>query len=77
MDRDDYGDMFRYRIGDAVRWAEAPHQRYFIGQRRWTQREILSPKVEYHLKLTTTGSGQHYLSWADEADLEAWKEETP
>jgi len=71
MDCDDYADMFRFRLGEVVRWAEYPHDRCVVGQRRWTQREILAPVVEYRLRLHATKGG--LMGWVSEADLEAWE----
>ena len=42
MDRDNYADMFRFPMGACVRWAESPRARYYIYQRRWTQRAKFS-----------------------------------
>src|SRR5262249_61904991 len=58
MERDEYADMFRFRIGQAVRWAEYPDERYRIGQRRWAQREILAPIVAYRLRRGHEGRGE-------------------
>jgi len=73
MERDEYADMFRFRMGQAVRWAEYPDERYRIGQRRWTQREILAPIVAYRLRREHEGSGQlgSLGGWVSELDLEA------
>ena len=38
MDRDEYADMFRFPMGACVHWAEQPHTRYYVSQRRWTRR---------------------------------------
>ena len=73
MERDEYADRFRFQIGQCVRWAAYPNERHWIGKRRWTQREIMSPVVEYQLQLSQTSSSN--IGWAYEADLEAWKEE--
>lgn len=70
MDRDPYADMFRFRIGDTVRYAEYPAERHYIGQRRWTQREILDPVVEYRLRLGKTRG--HMMGWIPDADLTPW-----
>lgn len=72
MDRDDYADMFRFPLGACVRWAESPSHRYYIGQRRWTQREILSPVVEYHLRLGD--SKGYFIAWVLEPDVMAWED---
>ena len=74
MDHDEYADMFRYRLGQCVRWAEYPHERHYVAQRRWTQRSILAPVVEYRLTLASTGKGGGLMGWVGEADVEAWEE---
>lgn len=72
MDHDPYADMFRFRIGDCVRYAEHPTQPYSVGQRRWTERAILAPVVEYRLRL---GEDGYAITWAYEPDLVLWSEE--
>jgi hypothetical protein len=73
MNRDPYADMFRFPIRHCVRWAEFPQERYHIGQRRWTQREILEPFVEYRLRL---GEVKGSLGgWINERDLMTWDED--
>ena len=67
MDRDEYADMFRFHLCQAVRWAEYPHEPYYIGQRRWTQREMLAPLVEYRLRLSKARGS--LMSWVPEFDL--------
>lgn len=55
-----------------MRWAEYPYERYYVGQRRWTQREILEPVVEYHLRMReTTGI---FIAWVRDYNLMAWEE---
>jgi hypothetical protein len=75
MERDPYADMFRFQMGQCVHWAEYPHERHYIGQRRWTQREILEPLVEYHLRLGASKGG--WLAWVNERELLAWDEDEP
>jgi len=75
MERDPYADMFRFQLGQCVRWAEYPHEGHWVGQRRWTQREILEPLVEYRLRLTAKKGG--WLSWVPERELMAWDEGEP
>jgi len=67
MDRDPYADMFRFPIGAYVHWVEYPTERYYVGQRRWTQREILAPLVEYRLRLSKTTGGLGM--WINEQDV--------
>lgn len=74
MERDDYADMFRHRLGDCVRWAEYPRRRHYVSQRRWTQREILAPVVEYRLMLSKAGDTGS-MGWVHEWDLEVWEGE--
>ena len=78
MDRDEYADMFRYRVGQEVRWAEHPENHYRVAQRRWTQREILAPLVAYRLRrVQENGTLIDYLGdWIGEADMEGWEEAT-
>lgn len=73
MDRDDYADMFRFRLGDCVQYAEYPERKHYIIQRRWTQRAILAPVVEYRLSLSA--KSEHSTSWVFEHDLTPWMEE--
>jgi hypothetical protein len=75
MERDEYADMFRFRLGQRVRWAEYPHEPHVIGQRRWTQREILAPVVEYRLRFKAHKGS--LMGWVSEADLEVWEEHAP
>jgi hypothetical protein len=75
MERDEYTDLFRYRIGQGVRWADYPHKQHFVGQRRWTQREVLPPVVEYRLLLEPLGHDTVWMAWVPEADLELWEEQ--
>ena len=72
MERDEYADMFRYRLGQSVRWADYPHEQHWIGQRRWTQREAGVPVVEYRLRMGKARGG--FLGWVYEADVEPWEE---
>jgi hypothetical protein len=72
MDRDEYADMFRYRMGQSVRWADVPYERHWVGQRRWTQREVMGPVVEYRLRMNKARGG--FLGWVYESELEAWEE---
>ena len=57
MDRDEYANMFRFPMGQCARWVEQPRTRYYIYQRRWTQREILGPVVEYRFR-SSRGGGE-------------------
>ena len=78
MDRDEYADMFRFPMGACVRWAEQPSTRFYISHRRWTQREILAPVVQYRFRTSKPGTAYRSVGyeWVYEADIEAW-EETP
>jgi hypothetical protein len=73
-DRDDYADMFRYRLGQRVRWAEHPAKPHEILQRRWTQRQILAPVVQYHLGYGESGMA---IAWVREEDIEPWTDTPP
>lgn len=75
MERDPYADMFRFQMGQWVRWAEYPHDGHYIGQRRWTQREILEPLVEYRLRFAAVKGG--WIAWVPERELIAWDEDEP
>lgn len=74
MPHDDYADMFRFPLGQCVRWAEQPQTQLYICQRRWTQREILDPVVTYRVRTTQTPKDYHFPSveWIHEHDLIAW-----
>jgi hypothetical protein len=72
MDRDDYADMFRYRLGDVVQYAEYPGRKHYVLQRRWTQRAILAPVVHY--KLSLSDKDEHTIGWVREPDLAPWQE---
>lgn len=76
MERDPYADMFRFRLGDLVRWAEYPTERYQVGQRRWTERELLAPVVTYRLRVVhesgRTLGGYH--DWVRDEDLAPWED---
>ena len=77
MDADRYADMFRFRLGARVRWAEYPADCYEVGQRRWTEREILEPLVSYRLRrITETGARSGiFVDWIREHDLMPWQED--
>jgi hypothetical protein len=62
--REVHVNLFRYRRGQWVTWTGAPAHPYCIAQRRWTERDILGPVVEYLL----IGLEE----WAYEPDLEPW-----
>jgi hypothetical protein len=68
--------LFRYRQGQHVRWAEAPQTPCTVCQRRWTQRDILGPVVEYLLVGPARDHAGDGLPWVSEADLEPWPEAT-
>jgi hypothetical protein len=73
---EEHDDLFLFRQGQPVRWAEVPEERLVVVERRWTQREILGPFAEYHLRtqLDSNTLGQVMTPWVSEADLEARKE---
>ena len=73
MDQDSFADMFQCKIGDCVRWTEYPTDRSSIGQRRWTQREMLAPVVEYRLRSSETRGSM--MGWVAETDLMAWQDD--
>ena len=79
MVRDPHATLFRFRLGVCVRWAGAPAHPLTIVQRRWTERDILHPVVEYLCRLPREGTdaagrGYAVYEWIDEPDLVAWKE---
>jgi hypothetical protein len=69
---DEYAEMFLFREGQAVYWAEAPDERFVVVERRWTQRELLGPVIEYRLRtqVDSTTLGLVMTPWVSEADLE-------
>jgi hypothetical protein len=77
MERDEYADMFQFHMRQQVRWAEDPDSCYVIAQRRWTQREILAPFVEYRLRLRFASDtlGGTMSLWVLESALEACPEQ--
>jgi hypothetical protein len=70
MERDEYGDMFRFRLGQEVRTADEPARKQWVTERRWTQRRILGPVVEYRLGTSADAIG---LLWFGEDDMQAWE----
>jgi hypothetical protein len=68
--------MFRYRLGQRVRWAEFPADVQVIVQRRWTQRQIPGPIVEYRLA-DVARKPESVAVWVYEADIEAWPDTPP
>lgn len=78
MDRDEYADMFRFQMGQYVRWAEYPNTRYYIYQRRWTQREILDPVVQYRFRTSKAGTDAICISheWVHERDLQTREDQS-
>ena len=77
MDHDDYADMFRFPMGACVRWADQPHTRCYVYQRRWTDREHLDPVVQYRLRFVKAGTAYGIVGdeWVYEPDLEPWGDE--
>jgi len=75
MNRDPYADMFRFQIGECVRWAQYPRDRFWIGQRRWTERDLFAPLVEYHLLMGERT--RQFVGWAYDADLMLWDDDEP
>ena len=75
MEHDEDGTMFRFRLGQGVRWAAFPQTHYTIYQRRWTDHEMLAPIVQYRLRISRAGWRACGLNenWVYEADLEAWE----
>jgi hypothetical protein len=61
---------FRYDLGQEVRWAESPRTPYVIVQRRWTQRDVFAPLVEY--LCTPRRAVRRIPAWVGEPDLEPW-----
>lgn len=62
--------LFLFPIGQRVRWAGAPTYCYWISQRRWTERAILGPIVEY--ALCRAAPHDTRFVWVYEADLTPW-----
>jgi hypothetical protein len=75
MEPDPYAHLFQFQRGQAVRWAGDRTTRYTITQRRWTQRDVLGPVVEYLVQTKTPERA--WREWVYEADLTAWQEEDP
>jgi hypothetical protein len=72
MPRDRYTNLFRFQMGQCVCWAAQPTEPHVICQRRWTQRDLLAPVVEYLLcKRDKQGEA---VGWGYEPDLMAWDE---
>lgn len=71
---DPYGDMFRFPLGTRVRWAEHPSRCSTIYQRRWTEREILAPVVQYRFRSGPDAHGYGY-EWVVETDLTTCEDE--
>lgn len=68
---------FRFRIGQKVHWAAQPGTLYQVAWRRWTERMLFGPVVEYRLcPLAQTLDTWPVLYWAAEADITP-VEETP
>jgi hypothetical protein len=67
---DQLGALFRFHLGQGVRWAGDTTHCYWITQRRFTERDRLGPVVEYAL----CWLGPHGLDvrWVYEADLTRW-----
>jgi hypothetical protein len=70
--RDAYAHLFRFQMGQCVRWAAQPTEAYIITQRRWTQRDIVAPVVEY-LLCRRDRQGEA-VGWGYEPDLVTWDE---
>lgn len=69
---------FRYRKGDVVWWEDDPTrplEAYVVVQRRWTDRDILAPVIEYGLSRLAEPTGRMW--WAYEPDVLATEEEPP
>ena len=69
---------FRYRKGDVVWWEDDPTrplEAYVVVQRRWTDRDIMAPVIEYGVcRLDDPGEP---MQWALEPDVLATQEEPP
>ena len=66
--------VFRFCLGQAVRWVECPRKRYWIAQRRWAEREGLAPEVDYRVRAGPAPRAPHNFLWIYEQDLDAWEE---
>jgi hypothetical protein len=69
MEQDDYGEMFQFRLGHEVRTADHPSSKRYVTQRRFTQRRIFKPLVEYQLGSSVETVGGE---WVREEDVVAW-----
>ncbi len=58
---------FRYDQGQLVSWAGVG--RWHVSWRRWTERDILSPLVEYGLVLSDVEPPRGRVIWVAEADV--------
>lgn len=67
--------QFQFALGQHVRWAGEPTQPYQIRQRRWTERAIGGPVVEYYLPWR--GPHGPDVGWVYEADLTCWPDREP
>ena len=70
VDRDPYAAWFLYRQGAVVRYAGAPDTPFTISQRRWTQRDVLGPTIEY--LLWPQDLAGEYPGWVYEPDVTPW-----
>jgi hypothetical protein len=63
--------QFQFDLGQHVHWAGDLTHCYQIGQRRFTERTLLGPVVEY--ALCWPGTHGPVVRWAYEADLTRWQ----
>jgi hypothetical protein len=66
---------WRFGLGQTVRWVEDPQQCRWIAQRRWTEREGLTPIAEYRLRSRPELETAFDWGWRYEVSLEEWGEE--
>ena len=66
--------LFLFAHGQVVRWLAFPDVAWRIVWRRYTERDIMGPLVDYRVEPVEAVAAREVGAggWADEADLEAW-----
>ena len=67
---------FRFTLGQVVCWLEHPDVLWVICQRRWTERPILDPMVEYLLGRRESPAAARDV-WVFEDELAPWEAPQP
>jgi hypothetical protein len=75
MAQDHPPPTFRYQQGQEVVWAGFSLARFEMTGRRWTERAMLAPVVEYRLRFTI--SDTEMPGWVDESARDPWPEDEP